>query len=156
MTDPTQGYVLVTFGSVTTAKDLGIPRLRSMVQSFSSLPNFIFLWQLDMSEKYFQKTILDPIGMTMPKNVRLYTWLPVRRLVSHPNVVLVICHGASATTLESIYSGKPIFALPMHADQFYIAQRLEHKGLGEQLIAEQIEEPIFNNILTDMLKDLER
>lgn len=154
MTEPTDGFILVTFGSVTTAKDLGAARLRSMVESFSYFSRYVFLWQLDMSEKYMQKTILNPIGMRMPKNVRLHPWLPVRQLVKHPKVVLVISHGASATSLESIYNGKPVFALPVHSDQFYLAQRTAHKGLGEQLLAEQIEEPIFFEILTDVLGNL--
>lgn len=147
---------MVSFGSIITADDIEVEKLRSFVESFSQFPKHTFLWQMDMSKENFQSTILRPAGMAMPKNVRLHQWLPIKQLLAHPKVVLMIMHGGSTMSLEAAHSGKPAFAIAVHSDQFYNAQRLAHRGMAETILVDEIDTPTITAYLSFMLKNIQR
>ena len=56
-------------------------------------------------------------------------------LSAHPNTKLFITHGGMFGVQESVYHGVPLLVLPIFADQFDNARRIEDKGLGTVLWA---------------------
>lgn len=136
----TWGVIVVSFGTLSDVEDIPVAKLQSFVKTFAIVTEYIFIWHLDVPMEYFQKSILDPIGMTLPKNVRLYRWIPMKQLLMDPKVVIVITHGGASTCLEATYSGTPILGIAIHSDQFSNTQRFEHRGLRVALTVMDIDD----------------
>jgi UDP:flavonoid glycosyltransferase YjiC (YdhE family) len=59
----------------------------------------------------------DPASLsTLPANVHVHRWLPLRPLLDICNAV--VCHGGSGTTLAALNAGLPLVLVPQGADQF--------------------------------------
>jgi glucuronosyltransferase len=54
-------------------------------------------------------------------------------LVGHPNVRLFITHGGLMGTMEAVYSGVPMVAIPLFGDQFHNVKNLEDEGIAVKL-----------------------
>ncbi|RZC41856.1 UDPGT and/or Glyco tran 28 C domain containing protein [Asbolus verrucosus] len=69
---------------------------------------------------------------------------------AHPNVKVFITHGGLLSTLETIYHGVPVLAIPIGADQKLNAQHSANQGFGLMLGYKEVSEAT----LTDRLKEL--
>lgn len=78
----------------------------------------------------------------------------IRFIVGHSNVRLFISHGGLLSTIETIYHGKPVLAIPIFGDQPSNAQQMVDAGFAlrhdyhnltdsEELLAKIIE--LLNN-----------
>ena len=67
----------------------------------------------------------------MPSNCWGEKIIPQTKVV--PKVDLVITHGGNNTISETFYFGKPMIVMPLFADQFDNAQRVEDKKFGIRL-----------------------
>lgn len=81
-------------------------------------------------------------------------FLPQTAIV--PHVDLVITHGGNNSVTETFAQGKPMVVLPLFADQFDNAQRLEETGFGARIdaynftekdICEAIDKLLYNEEL---------
>ena len=79
-----------------------------------------------------------------------------------PIVDLVITHGGNNTVTETFSFGKPMIVMPLFADQFDNAQRIQEKGFGirldpyncsEQELLESIEKLLNDNELKQRLSN---
>ncbi|MEV6480029.1 glycosyltransferase [Streptomyces sp. NPDC051576] len=68
----------------------------------------------------------------VPANVLVERWVPQSDLL--PHVDLVVSHGGSGTTLESLAHGLPHLVIPQGADQFSNAQMVVDAGAGRRVL----------------------
>jgi len=69
--------------------------------------------------------------MYLPGNPIVVHYAPQIRILQQ--ATLTICHGGMNTTLESIYHGTPLVAIPVTDDQPGIAARIQWCGVGAVL-----------------------
>jgi glucuronosyltransferase len=48
----------------------------------------------------------------------------------HPNVKVFITHGGLMGTMEAVYSGVPMVAIPLFGDQFQNVKNYEEEGIA--------------------------
>lgn len=87
----------------------------------------------------------------LPKNFR------INRSASHleilPKTTLTICHGGMLTTLESIYHGVPVLAVPSHPEAGVVAYRTEELGAGRRIPRDQLTTDLVKDVVEEMLGD---
>ncbi|XP_018579879.1 UDP-glucuronosyltransferase 1-8 [Anoplophora glabripennis] len=88
-----------------------------------------------------------------PSNVRLSKWFPQQDILAHPNTKLFVTHGGLLSTIETIYHGVPILALPIFGDQKMNAARAETNGYGFSLAFSEITEEKLTKYLNLLLND---
>ncbi len=70
-----------------------------------------------------------------------------------PVVDLVITHGGNNTFTETLFFGKPMIVMPLFADQYDNAQRIEEKGFGIRLNPYDFEENVLLENIDKLLND---
>jgi UDP:flavonoid glycosyltransferase YjiC (YdhE family) len=71
------------------------------------------------------------VSESLPPHLRIQTWgPPPLSILQHPNVRVFISHCGINSVQESIASGTPIVGIPMFADQFDMAMRVQDAGVG--------------------------
>ena len=68
----------------------------------------------------------------VPPNVHIFKWLPQNDLLGHPKVKLFITHCGNNGQMEALFHAVPMVGLPVIADQWYNAMRIEYKGFGRK------------------------
>jgi len=48
----------------------------------------------------------------------------------HPNVKVFVTHGGMMGTMEAVYSGVPMVAIPLFGDQFHNVKNYEDEGIA--------------------------
>jgi broad specificity phosphatase PhoE len=56
------------------------------------------------------------------------SWVP--QIEALPHAALVVCHGGSGTMLGALAAGLPLVVMPLFADQYYNARRIEALNAG--------------------------
>nr|CAI5816849.1 unnamed protein product [Callosobruchus analis] len=98
--------------------------------------------------KWDEDTIPDK-----PTNIKLAKWLPQQDLLAHPNVRLFVTHGGLLSTLETIYHGVPVLALPIFADQKLNAARAQEAGYGKYILFSEMTEKKLEGALKILLNE---
>ena len=70
-----------------------------------------------------------------------------------PLVELVITHGGNNTITETFYFGKPMIVMPLFADQYDNAQRVQETGFGLRLDPHNCTEEELLNGIENLLND---
>lgn len=135
------GVIYFSLGSNLKSKDLPVEMRNGILTAFSKLKQKV-LW------KFEDDSLTD-----LPKNVKISNWLPQQDILAHPNVKIFITHGGLLSTIETVYFGVPIIAIPIFADQKLNAKTAEINkygkviqisNLSEQTMSEAIQEVISN------------
>lgn len=135
----TQGVVYFSMGSNVNSKDMPKNLKSSILKAFSNLKENV-LW------KYEDQTLTD-----LPKNVKIGKWFPQQDILAHPNVKLFITHSGYASTIETVYHGVPIIAIPIFGDQAMNAVHAETKGFGIYLPWHKITEQSFITTIREVI-----
>lgn len=80
-------------------------------------------------------------------------FLPQLQIV--PLVDLVITHGGNNTVTETLAQGKPLIVMPLFADQFDNAQRVQEKNLGIRIEPYYFDEKELIEAIDKLLNDHE-
>lgn len=86
-------------------------------------------------------------------NIKTVTWLPLNDALAHPNTRLVVYHCGNNGHFESIYHGIPLVCLPIIADQFQIAKRVEHFKMGVKIDIRKLTAQILVDAIKKVLDD---
>ncbi|PFX14788.1 UDP-glucuronosyltransferase 1-2-like [Stylophora pistillata] len=63
-------------------------------------------------------------------NIKVVKWIPQNDLLAHKDIKAFVSHVGHSSLYESVYHGVPVVAVPLFADQFFNAGKVEHFGLG--------------------------
>lgn len=133
------GIIYFSMGSNLKSKDMPEKLRNVLLKAFSNRKEII-LWKWE-SENLPGK----------PDNVIIRKWFPQTSILAHKNVKLFITHGGIFSSIETIYFGKPILALPVLIDQQMNARRAESNGYAKVIKFIDINEDNFEPALQEML-----
>jgi len=80
----------------------------------------------------------------------------VRRLpvfAGHPNVKVFITHGGMMGTMEGVYSGVPMVAIPLFGDQFHNVKNYEDIGIAVRVDYTSITKETVLKALREVLEN---
>jgi MGT family glycosyltransferase len=72
----------------------------------------------------------------LPPNVEVHRWVPQTRILAQASAF--ITHGGMGGTMEGLYHGVPLIAIPQAGDQFANAARIAQLGLGQYLPRDEV------------------
>jgi len=116
MTQSLDGIILVAFGSLASYFPEQV--IVKFFAAFSQLKQTVIA-RLSRTE-----------GVTVPKNVHVFRWLPQNDILSHPQTRLFITHCGSNSQHEALYHGVPMLGFPLFAEQPTNCERAYAKGFG--------------------------
>ncbi|XP_050501766.1 UDP-glycosyltransferase UGT5-like [Diabrotica virgifera virgifera] len=133
-----EGVVYFSLGTNVDPTNMKPEQLRDILNSLGKIKQKV-LW------KYGGNVT------NLPKNVQLGKWFPQSDLLAHPNLKLFITHGGLLSTLETVYHGVPILALPVFADQNMNGAIAQEAGYGISLPFAEVTEEKLTNALHEVL-----
>ena len=94
------------------------------------------------------------IPPSLSPNIKVVEWLPQNDLLGHKDIKAFVSHVGFNSLYESAYHGVPVVAVPLFADQFSNAKKVQQFGLGIELDyksvnAEQLYETI-EQVITEL------
>ncbi|EFP11502.1 hypothetical protein CRE_19282 [Caenorhabditis remanei] len=144
-------FVLVTFGSVAQVDKIHFDLLKSLLETFSKQPGLI-IWQSNLS--------IDEIksihNLTVPPNVMVSSWVPIKELLAHDNIEFLICHGGINTVNELALFGVPVLGVPLQGDQASNLARVVDLGAAELMTIIELNEGKLDEMMGKMRMNLER
>ncbi|CAB3233305.1 unnamed protein product [Arctia plantaginis] len=114
------GVIYFSMGSNIKSKDMPIELKRGILKVFGNMKQTI-IWK-------FEEVLSD-----VPENVHILRWAPQQSILAHVNTVLFITHGGLLSLTEAVHFAIPVIVIPVFADQFANALRVERKGYGKKL-----------------------
>ncbi|CAG9767338.1 unnamed protein product [Ceutorhynchus assimilis] len=133
------GVVYFSMGSNLKSRDMSMERRQMFANVFGKLKEKV-LWKFE-----------DEHVAGMPDNVLTKSWLPQKDILAHPNVKLFITHSGFLSTIEAVYNGVPVLAIPVFADQFTNAKNAVRGGYGLKL---HFNDENFTETLSALLEEL--
>ncbi|XP_049961013.1 UDP-glycosyltransferase UGT5-like [Schistocerca serialis cubense] len=135
------GVIFFTFGSTVTAKDLSENKRKAILEAFAELPQRV-LWKWETDELPGK-----------PPNVMARKWLPQFDVLSHPKTRLFITHGGLLGTMEAVYSGVPMLAIPLFGDQPSNVMMCVRRGIARMLPFPEISKELLLQNIREMIND---
>lgn len=102
-----KGSVLFSMGTNIHSKNLGLDKQKAILEVFSQLPEYNFLWKFE--DKDFP--------LPLPSNVLIKPWTSQNDVLNHSNVRLFVSHGGALSTYEATWHGVPVLGIPFIVDQ---------------------------------------
>ncbi|WP_030455863.1 macrolide family glycosyltransferase [Herbidospora cretacea] len=132
--------VLVSLGSAFTDRP-GF--YRNCVEAFSGLGWHVVL-QIGAT--------VDPAVLgDVPADVEVHPWVPQLAILSQASAF--VTHAGMGGTMEGLYHGVPMIAVPQAADQFQNADRLVELGVGVHIPTEEATPERLRQALLDLTSD---
>ncbi|CAI4228339.1 unnamed protein product [Auanema sp. JU1783] len=114
------GFILVSFGSIAKTIDMDSKMLATFLDSFVRFPNLLFIMKYEAAN----------CTLPLPTNVLTSSWIPQKSLMAHSNYKGIITHGGLSSILESLMYGKPMVLMPLFADHFKNANIVLLRKIG--------------------------
>ncbi|XP_066016029.1 UDP-glucuronosyltransferase 1-2-like [Pocillopora verrucosa] len=111
------GFIIASFGSYAETI-ISNRTFDVMAAAFGKLKQKV-IWKL----KGYIPSLLGP-------NIKVMKWIPQNDLLAHKDIKAFVSHVGHSSLYESAYHGVPVVAVPLFADQFFNARKVEHFGLG--------------------------
>lgn len=143
-------FVLVSFGSVAQTKKMHPELAKTLLDGFRRYKDVV-VWQAD-----FDNNMLASNNITVPDNVILSPWLPVKELLAHRNIQYIICHGGINTVNELVLFGVPVLGVPLQGDQNSNLRRLVDLGSGEMITIHEMNDGKLETVMETMRKEIDR
>ncbi|KAK6726331.1 hypothetical protein RB195_004569 [Necator americanus] len=128
-------FIVVTFGSLAMAENMPLNFAQKLIDTFSHSP-FKVIWQTNSDPA----SLLWNRNVTIPKNVVLTRWAPIKEMLAHPNLQYLICHGGINTINELLLFGVPWIGVYLQGDQASNVKRLTDLGVAAMITVRSIAE----------------
>lgn len=138
-----KGTVLMSLGTNMKSNELGEERLKSILETFASIPDYNFLWKFESEPK--------DLPIAPSKNVMVGKFLPQNDILAHPNIVAFISHSGMLSTHESLWHGKPIIGMPFFVDQHRNLGKSIMKGIAVKVDFRELSPKIFKSAIMEVL-----
>ncbi|SFW88548.1 macrolide family glycosyltransferase [Amycolatopsis australiensis] len=127
-TPPASGLpvVLISLGSLRYHQ--GGSFLRDCVDAFAGLP-----WHVVLSTGHQVRP--EELG-ELPANIEAHPWLPQTAVLRHAAVF--VTHTGMGSTMEALYFGVPLVAVPRMPEQNAVADRIVEVGAGVKIAHDEI------------------
>lgn len=130
--------IYFSLGSNVNTSHLPAETKQAIIDVFSELDYKVLM--------KFESTTLK-----LSKNVKTGQWFPQQDVLAHPNIKLFITHAGYASTIETVYHGVPIIAIPVFGDQKMNAVYAETKGFGRILPWQDITKNSFAKMIEEVI-----
>ncbi|CAI2312018.1 unnamed protein product [Caenorhabditis sp. 36 PRJEB53466] len=147
----TEKFVLVTFGSVAQVDKIHHELLSSLLSTFSRQPGLI-IWQSNLSAEDIRRIH----NLTVPDNVLISSWVPIKELLAHENIEFLICHGGINTVNELGMFGVPVLGVPLQGDQASNLARVVDLGAAELMTIIELNDGKLDEMMEKMRENLAR
>jgi MGT family glycosyltransferase len=150
-TPPETGLPIV-YVSLGTAHNLRPEFFRACVAAFAGRPVHVVMAIGD-------RVPASALG-ELPPNVEVHARVPQLSVLRH--AAAFVCHAGMGSTMESLYFGTPLVAVPQMPEQSVVARRIAELGLGRALdpaevtpksLREAVEAVIGDDALHDRLRE---
>ncbi|KAJ8954689.1 hypothetical protein NQ318_011381 [Aromia moschata] len=141
MDNATEGVVYFSLGSNVQPSQMSDSMRRHILVALGKLKQKV-LWKWD------EDTIPGK-----PDNVRLSKWFPQQDILAHRNTKLFITHSGLLSTIETVYFGVPILAIPVFSDQKLNAAFAVGNGIGLSLSISRLTEEKLSDALREIINN---
>ncbi|KAL6732057.1 hypothetical protein Aduo_002859 [Ancylostoma duodenale] len=143
-------FILVTFGSLAKAEYISLDIAKKIISAFSRSP-YKVIWQTNSKLDSLEWTR----NVTIPENVLLTRWAPIKEMLVHPNLQYLICHGGINTINEALLFGVPFIGVYLQGDQGSNVRRLADLGAAVMVSVHQISQEKLLHIMRKFERNLE-
>ncbi|MHA4259977.1 glycosyl transferase [Bacillus cereus] len=88
----------------------------------------------------------------IPKNFKLYNYVPQLEVLQHADVF--VTHGGMNSSSEALYYGVPLVVIPVTGDQPFVAKRLTEVGAGIRLNRNELTSELLRETVKKVMDDL--
>ncbi|KAL2834680.1 hypothetical protein BJY01DRAFT_259451 [Aspergillus pseudoustus] len=85
--------------------------------------------------------------------IRIMHWVPQRAILDHPSTCLYLSHCGASSTMEAVYHGVPVVAMPVYGDQLANGKRLEAAGVGINMNRNNFTAPELAQNISRIVRD---
>lgn len=104
------GVVLFSLGTIVKSEFMDESRKQAFIEAFKQLPNYNFIWKYE-----------SDLGIELPKNVKIVSWVRQNDILAHPKTKAFISHCGLLGTHEAVWYGIPLVGLPFFSDQYRVS-----------------------------------
>ncbi|GMR47741.1 hypothetical protein PMAYCL1PPCAC_17936, partial [Pristionchus mayeri] len=130
LVDSSDGFIVMTFGSIAPMHLMPKEWKKSIAISFSRFPHLQFFIRYEKEEDEFTRSL--------PKNTHVSKWLPQGDLLGHPKCRGLITHAGYNSLQDVFHSGIPTITVPLFGDQPKNARLAEKLGVGIRVTKNQM------------------
>ncbi|CAJ0596116.1 unnamed protein product [Cylicocyclus nassatus] len=143
-------FILVSFGSLAQAQYMSNEIARKLIYAFSQSP-FKVIWATNS----YPEQLTWTKNMTIPKNIVLIRWAPLKEMLAHPNLQYLISHGGINTVNELLLFGVPMIGVYLQGDQGSNVRRLADLGVCKTISMLRIWQDELPIVMREFEQDLE-
>ncbi|HDR8180026.1 glycosyl transferase [Bacillus cereus] len=88
----------------------------------------------------------------IPKNFKLYNYVPQLEVLQHADVF--VTHGGMNSSSEALYYGVPLVVIPVTGDQPFVAKRLTEVGAGIRLNRNELTSELLRETVKKVMEDV--
>ncbi|PEC79707.1 glycosyl transferase [Bacillus cereus] len=88
----------------------------------------------------------------IPKNFKLYNYVPQLEVLQHADVF--VTHGGMNSSSEALYYGVPLVVIPVTGDQPFVAKRLTEVGAGIRLNRNELTSELLRETVKKIMDDV--
>ncbi|XP_050423757.1 UDP-glycosyltransferase UGT5-like [Adelges cooleyi] len=136
-----RGVVYFSLGSIVQSSKMPKETVSMLLSELSKIEQTV-LWKWEADDL-----------PQLPKNVIIRKWFPQNDILGHPNCRLFITHGGVHSTIESIYHGVPMLAIPVFGDQIGNSLRAQYRGIAIQVPFFELTDQAIGSALHRLLND---
>ncbi|KAG5883246.1 hypothetical protein JTB14_000035 [Gonioctena quinquepunctata] len=136
-----EGVIYFSMGSNIKSKMLPAEVRNTILRVFGKRKEKI-LWKWE-----------DEVLPGQPSNVLVKKWLPQQDILAHPNVKVFMTHGGLLSSIEAVYHGVPMLAIPIFGDQNANSNFLKQLGYGLKLQFSDISEEKMTLLLEEIINN---